>query len=403
MAKNKLQTLKGFRDFLPEEALKRQWFKSELETIFELWGYDPIETPTLEPLEIFEGEIGEDEKLFYKFKDLGGRDVALRYDQTVPTCRLVGQYAQDLPMPFKRYQIQPTFRAEKPQKGRYREFVQADFDIFGIESPYADAEVIAISIDVCKRLGFPKYKVIINDRALLKKLPYKAIVSIDKLDKIGEMGVVKDMQDKGISKSQAVKYLSFVKELKPNKTIEIIFKYLKSYGFPEDSYEFKPTLARSFSYSTGPIWEIVIPGYESGSVGGGERYDNTVYNISGKKIPGTGLAIGFDRFLEAAEQFNLVPEKLTTTQILVTIFSEKLLESSIKAVQLLRKTGINCEIYPDVSVKLDKQLKYADKKGVPWVVIIGPKEAKNNEVVLKNLKTKTQETMPILALLTKIK
>src|SRR4030042_7163728 len=156
---NKLQTLKGFRDFLPEDALKRQWLKDKLCRIFEKWGYDPLETPTLEPLELFAGQIGEDEKLFFKFEDQGGRKVALRYDQTVPTCRVVGQYAQQLIMPFKRYQIQPAFRAEKPQKGRYREFLQADADIFGVESPYADAETIALSLDIYRSLGFPKAKV----------------------------------------------------------------------------------------------------------------------------------------------------------------------------------------------------------------------------------------------------
>src|SRR3990167_7715182 len=184
MINNKLQTIKGFRDFLPEEAKKRQWLRNKLAEICEQWGYGPLETPTLEPLEIFEGLIGEDEKLFYKFKDQGDRDVVLRYDQTVPTCRVVAQYFRELPMPFKRYQIQSNFRAEKPQKGRYREFTQCDADIFGIKSPTADAEVIALSLDIYRQLGFKKVKVLFNNRDLLKKLPYEAIVSIDKLKKI---------------------------------------------------------------------------------------------------------------------------------------------------------------------------------------------------------------------------
>jgi len=145
MSNQNIQTLKGFRDFTPEDALKRQWLKNAIIQVFELWGYDPIETPTLEALELFEGQIGEDEKLFFKFQDPGGRNVALRYDQTVPTCRFVGQYAQVLPMPFRRYQIQPSFRAENTQKGRYREFLQCDADIFGVDSPIADAELIALS------------------------------------------------------------------------------------------------------------------------------------------------------------------------------------------------------------------------------------------------------------------
>src|SRR4030042_767819 len=153
---NKLQTLKGFRDFLPEDALKRQWLKDKLCRIFEKWGYDPLETPTLEPLETFAGQIGEDEKLFFKFTDQGGRKVALRYDQTVPTCRVIAQYPDKITLPFKRYQIQTVWRSEKPQKGRYREFLQCDADIFGLSNPESDAETIALTIDIYLKLGFKK-------------------------------------------------------------------------------------------------------------------------------------------------------------------------------------------------------------------------------------------------------
>lgn len=176
--------LKRISGFLPKTALKRQWLKEKIIEVFELWGYDPMETPTLEPLELFAGQIGEDEKLFFKFKDNGGRDVALRYDQTVPACRVVGQYNSTLISPFKRYQIQPAFRAENPQKGRYREFLQCDADIFGIDSPFADAEVIALSLDIYRRLGFTNAKALINDRSLLRDFPYEAIVAIDKLKKL---------------------------------------------------------------------------------------------------------------------------------------------------------------------------------------------------------------------------
>ena len=158
MSKKKIQTLKGFRDFLPAEAAKRAWLIGRIKETMELWGYDPLETPTLEPLELFEGQIGEDEKLFFKFEDTGSRQVALRYDQTVPTCRVVGQNYQELPTPFKRYQIQMAYRAEKPQKGRYREFLQCDADIFGVKGPEADAEVIALSLDIYRRIGVQKGK-----------------------------------------------------------------------------------------------------------------------------------------------------------------------------------------------------------------------------------------------------
>ncbi|HLD03824.1 MAG TPA: ATP phosphoribosyltransferase regulatory subunit, partial [Candidatus Dojkabacteria bacterium] len=229
-----IQTLKGFRDFLPEEALKRNWLKSRIQKVFETWGYDPLETPTLEPLELFSGQIGEEENLFFKFKDPGGRDVALRYDQTVPVCRVVGQYNQTIPFPFKRYQIQSAYRAEKPQKGRYREFLQCDADIFGVASPYADAEVIALSLDIYRQLGFNEAKVLINDRALLKEIPYNAIVAIDKLKKIGKEGVIAEMISKGIEKKIAESYLDTVLNLKPNETVNIILAYLKNLDFPEN-------------------------------------------------------------------------------------------------------------------------------------------------------------------------
>ncbi|MEN8253382.1 MAG: ATP phosphoribosyltransferase regulatory subunit, partial [Patescibacteria group bacterium] len=160
MKKNLPQTLKGFRDFLPEEKRKRDYVLKKIIEVFELWGFEPLETPTLEALELFEGQIGEDEKLFYKFKDNGGRDVAMRYDQTVPICRVMSQYKDQLPQPFRRYQTQPVFRAEKPQRGRYREFFQCDADIFGSLSPYADAEVIALSLAIYRAIGFKTAKVL---------------------------------------------------------------------------------------------------------------------------------------------------------------------------------------------------------------------------------------------------
>lgn len=399
MNQSKPQALKGFRDFLPEMALKRQWLKNKIIEVFELWGYDPLETPTLEPLELFAGQIGEDEKLFFKFKDTGGRDVALRYDQTVPACRVVGQYNQQLPFPFKRYQIQSAFRAENPQKGRYRELLQCDADIFGTQSPYADAEVIALSLDIYRQIGFKQAKVLINDRALLKDLPYEAIVAIDKLKKIGRKGVITDMEKKGISTNSAQKYLETVTKLQTNETVNIILNYLKSLGFDKSWYEFDPTIARSFSYSTGPIWEVVIPEYGSGSVLGGERFDKLVAQVSGVNIPGTGFAVGFDRTLEAADQLGLIPQIKTNSTILITVFSTDLLLKSLEVSVMLRNANINSELYPDVNAKLDKQLKYADRKNIPYVIIMGPEEVKKGIVVLKNMKKQAQQEIKITEIL----
>jgi len=399
----KPQTLKGFRDFLPEVAIKRNWLKQIISEIFELWGYDPLETPTLEPLELFAGQIGEEEKLFFKFKDPGGRDVALRYDQTVPTCRVVGQYNQQLSYPFKRYQIQPAFRAEKPQRGRYREFLQCDADIFGIESPYADAEVIALSLDIYRRLGFKTAKALINDRSLLKDIPYPALASIDKLKKIGEQRVLKEMKDKGIATTNAHQYLKKIQNLKPSDSITIISNYLEDLGFNHEWYSFEPTIVRSFSYSTGIIWEIEIPGFTGGSVLGGERYDQLVEKISGVNIPGTGFGLGFDRTLEAAEQFGLIPQKKTTSRVLVTVFNKDLQVKSLEITSSLRRLGINTDIYTNPEANLDKQLKYADRKGIPFVITIGPEEVVMGKVKLKDMKNRKEQLFTLDRVINKLK
>lgn len=383
------QTLKGFRDFLPEDAEKRKWLRDRLASICELWGFSPLETPTLEPLEIFTGVIGEDEKLFFKFKDQGERDVALRYDQTVPTCRVIGEHRNTLTFPFKRYQIQPAFRSEKPQKGRYREFIQCDADIFGIKTPDADAEVIALSLAIYKELGFSRAVARINSRALYKDMPYEAVVSIDKIKKIGDEGVLVEMEKKGITLEKANEYLSYVKKLQPNDEITFILTYLKNYGFPNDWFKFDPTIARSFSYSMGPIWEVEIPDASSLSVLGGERFDGLVEKLSGADIGGTGFGLGFDRTLEALESLNLVPTLSVGGRVLVTVFNEDLRNQAQSIAQELRASGISTDLYPTTD-KLDKQLKFADRKGIPYAVILGPDEVKKNLYKLKNLQTKDQ-------------
>lgn len=398
----KLQTPKGFRDFLPVDAIKRNYLRDKIRQIFERWGYDPIETPTLEYTELFEGVIGEDEKLFFKFEDAGGRKVSLRYDQTVPTARVMAQYENELYLPFKRYQIQSAYRAENTQRGRYREFLQCDADIFGIPSSAADAEVIALSLAIYKELGFKKAIAKINDRALLKDFPYEAIVSIDKLKKLGPDGVIAEMEQRGISKEKAKEFLDNITNIKPNETIKIILETLERMGFEKDWYIFDPTIARSFAYSDGPIWEIEIPEYTIGSVLGGERFNNLIAKISGKDIPGTGFGLGFDRTMEAMDQLGLFPTKKTVSKVLVTIFSPDLQDKSLAVLLRLRASKINSEIWLDPNSKLDKQLKYADSKGIPYVVIIGPEEAGQNKVALKNLNEKTQEKLSLDELTTKL-
>lgn len=394
MQKQNVQTLKGFRDFLPADAAKRLWVKSKMIEVAERWGYLPIESPTLEPYALFQGEIGEDEKLFYKFQDNGGRDVMLRYDQTVPTCRYVANNYNGLVFPFKRYQCQSVFRAENTQKGRYREFTQFDVDIFGVTTPSADAEVIAENLDTYLTIGFKKPVIVFNSRDLMKGIPYEAIVAIDKLKKIGRDGVIADMISKGIEKDQASIYFDQVKNIQPDETITTIIEYLEKSGFGSEYYRFEPTLARSFSYSQGPIWEIVIEDYVAGSVGGGERYDGMVERLTGMKIPATGVAFGFDRTVEAADELGLIPVTKSKTRVLVTVFADDMLDVSLSAAAALRAAGINTEIYPALD-KMDKQLKYADKKGIPFVVIIGSDEAEKDSVTVKNLASREQSTVTL--------
>lgn len=388
------QILKGFRDFLPAEALKRQYAVDIIRRTFERYGFEPIETPAIEYLDVFTGNIGEDEHLFYKFKDTGGRDVALRYDQTVPTCRFIAQHFNELSFPFKRYQIQTVWRAEKPQRGRYREFLQCDADIFGVDDRASDAETVALTIDVYKNLGFKNPVAYINDRALYEGVDYKAIVAIDKLEKIGEAGVIAELVRKGYLEDDAKKILREVATNKPNKNLEEIFAFLNHYGMKEN-YRFAPTLARSFSYSTGTIWEIKVDGFDGGSLAGCERYDSLVSRFSDKKISGVGFAIGFDRTVLAMEELGLFPSITAKTTVLVTIFNPSTLAYSQTIAKELREDGINTDLYPNPTEKLEKQLKYADKKGIPYVVIAGPDEVKDQNVTIKNLKTREQKTIPL--------
>jgi len=394
MQKQNNQTLKGFRDILPDMARKRAWVKGKMIEVAERWGYAPIETPTLEPAALFAGEVGEDEKLFYQFTDNGGRSVMLRYDQTVPTARFVGNNFSDLTFPFRRYQIQNVFRAENPQKGRYREFTQFDLDIFGVADASADAEVMAENLDTYLTLGFKNPVIIFNSRRLMAGIPYEAIVAIDKLKKIGEDGVIADMVKKGIGVSQAKDYFTQVMAIKPDETINSIISYLENAGYGSEFYRFEPTLARSFSYSDGPIWEIEIEDYKVGSVGGGERYDGMVEKITGRSIPATGVGFGFDRTVEAADLLGLIPRS-QKTRVLATIFSPTLQGETLKVAQQLRKSGINVELYPDSAAKLDKQFKYADKMGIPYALVVGNDELEKGVFTLKNLSTREQQALTL--------
>lgn len=395
-----IQTLKGFRDFLPAEARKRQYVIEKLKTVFESFGFEPLETPVLEYEEILLGKYGEEgDKLMYRFTDNGERRVAMRYDQTVPLARVAAQYATTgvITLPFKRYQIQNVWRAENTQKGRYREFLQCDIDSLGSESTLADAEIIAVTAACFTTLGFKNFKVLINDRKVFEDLNPRAITVIDKLKKIGVDGVIAELVEKKLAESaeQAKEILERITSKTPTPQLEAIIKYAQELGINENNLVFEPTLARGLDYYTGLILEIETPDYPFGSLAGGGRYDNLVGMFSKDKIPAVGLAFGFDRTVEAMEALKLFPEELSGSKVLVTIFSAELVKESLAISSQLRSNNISSEIYLDENTKMEKQLKYADKKGIPYVAIIGPDEAAKNEVTIKDLKNRTQKTISI--------
>jgi histidyl-tRNA synthetase len=378
----KPQTLKGFRDFLPVEARRRQFVINTLKKVFESYGFEPLETPALEYEEILLGKYGDEgDKLMYRFEDNGKRKVALRYDQTVPLARVVAQYQNELPMPFKRYQIQNVWRAENTQKGRFREFLQCDADIVGSSSLLSEIEIAKLAAESLEKLGFKNFKICVGDRKIFEGISAEAITIVDKLKKIGEEKVKEELKAKNLDEN----ILEKIKSSKPTQEIESVLKSC-------DKACFEPTLARGLNYYTGIIFEIEIEGYSAGSVCGGGRYDNLIGIFAGKQIPAVGFAFGFDRLVEAMEELKLFPTDLTTTKVLVTVFSEELKAKSLEIAKLLREKNINTELYLN-DVKIDKQLKYADKKQIPYVIIVGPDEAKNNTTTVKNLKTRTQKTV----------
>lgn len=414
MDKTKLQSLKGFRDFLPEEAEKRQYALSVIKKAFELYGFEPLETPALEYQEVLLGKYGEEaDKLVYKFKDLGGRDVALRYDQTVPTARVLAQYYNRIPLPWRRYQIQPVWRAEKPQKGRFREIMQCDADIFGSSSPLADAEIIALANSVFKNLGFKNFKIFINDRRILFELMSFAeipenshlsvISTIDKLDRITKEETEAELIGKGLSKNTITRLFERIASAKPTQNVVASMKYAQLLGVEKDKLFFQARLARGLDYYTSTIFEFKIDEYKSGSVAGGGRYDKLIEQLSGISIAAVGIAFGVDRIIEAAEQLKLFPKEPPGFSVLVSVFDPSLAEMSVVVAQNLRENEIIAEIFPDETTKLTKQLKYADKKGIAWLIVIGPDELKKDTVVLKNLKTGHQEDVPLGQLVEKIK
>jgi len=416
---------RGMRDFLPEDMLPREKMMNTVRETFRKWGFSPISTPAIEHKEILQGKYGESaDRLIYSIEHKD--DIALRYDLTVPLARVVSMYSQDLPTPFKRYQIQEVWRAERaqPRQGRFREFLQCDVDTVGTDSLCADSEILALSVELLSSLGFPDSLTLVNHRAILRGLmevsgfPESAEMDIcrviDKLAKIGEEKVKELLLDEGyqiesvdslfeiiLKKGDNIELLDFLHENyseNPNiargvADLREIFSLLENFGVSREKFELDLSLARGLDYYTGTIFESVIPAQPHiGSLTGGGRYDELIGLFSKKPIPAVGITIGLDRIIAALADAGRSQKINTPTRVLVTVFSENLINDSIELATRLRKAEIPAEVYLQTD-RFKKQFSYADKLGIPYVAIIGENEKKASKIALKEMKSGKQELL----------
>lgn len=404
MNNNKPQTLKGFRDFLPETMAVRNYVKNLFIETFETFGFEPLETPALEYSSVLKGKYNNetDEKLGYFFKDNGDREIGLRYDLTVPTAKVLAIYGPQIPLPFKRYQIQPVWRADNTQKGRYREFIQCDIDTFGTNSPTTDAEIISIIYTATQKLNFKEFTIRINSRSVLLDLlaqsgiienQNSALQSLDKFQKIGEEGVKKELINKDFTQAQIDSLFKYIKEAKADERLKAVFTAIKTFGVPEEFYVFDPTLVRGCDYYTGTIFETTVKEPKIGSIGGGGRYDKLIETLGGPDIPAVGYSFGLEPIIDCINELNLLPNlPKTKTKIMVANFGEKTLNKSLELTSLLRQKNIPTIFYPD-SDKIGKQFKYASDKNIPFVALIGEDELAKSTVTIKNMSNGKQETI----------
>ncbi|MBP6660299.1 MAG: histidine--tRNA ligase [Chitinophagales bacterium] len=434
MAKIQARIFKGARDFFPEQMLHRERILQVMRTTFKKYGFAPLETPAIEYLDVLTGKYGEDaDRLIYKLNyKVGQKDeAALHYDLTVPFSRAVAMQT-DLPLPFKRYQMQPVWRADRPQphQGRFREFYQCDADCVGSESMIIDAEMIAITYEILSQLTIPDFIIKINNRKILNGITQyigldnshvaEVCNAIDKLDKVEWNEVEKDLIEKNIAATSIEKlHQLLIKNLSLDllktelNSIEIaqqgiaelqeLFSYLAIFNIPETHYKFDISLARGLDYYTGPIFETKLPKHpHMGSLNGGGRYNGLIASFGGKDIPAVGTSLGLDRIFTAMQQLDLLDDVKTSTKVLVGNFGEATLVASLKLVTDLRANNINTEFYPDAD-KLKKQFGYCDKKKIPFMCIIGEEEMAANVITLKNLQNSEQNKFSFPDLLQQLK
>jgi histidyl-tRNA synthetase len=439
---------KGTRDFSPVEVSKRNYIISIMRRHFENYGYQPIETPSFENSDTLMGKYGEEgDRLIFKilnsgdyldkvsseelqainYKQLTGKisEKALRYDLTVPFARYVVQHQSEIEFPFKRYQIQPVWRADRPQKGRFREFYQCDADVVGSKSLWQEVELVQLYDSIFAELGLNDVTIKINNRKILSGIAEvigasdKLIdftVALDKLDKIGEEGVKKEMLEKGISEDAIIKVqplfhftgsisdkisqlstllASSVEGMKGVNELQFICENVTILGLQKAILDLDVTLARGLNYYTGAIFEVAPPkGIAMGSIGGGGRYDDLTGIFGLKDMSGVGISFGLDRIYLVLDELNLFPQTvITATKVLFLNYGESQQLKAMQAIQKVRAKGINCELYPD-AVKIDKQFKYAERRGIPFVV----KEISPKAFTLKNIITGEQLQVNFLQL-----
>lgn len=443
---------KGTRDFSSAEVAKRNYIFSIIKSNFEKFGFQPIETPTFENSETLMGKYGEEgDRLIFKILNSGDyldkvdeqilleksvkkltpkiSEKALRYDLTVPFARYVVQHQNELEFPFKRYQIQPVWRADRPQKGRFREFYQCDADVVGSNSLWQEVELVQLYDTVFTQLGLKGVTIKINNRKVLSGIAEvigasdKLIdftVALDKLDKIGEEGVKKEMFEKGITSEAiekvqplfnftgtitekiaqlAVLLMSSEEGTKGVKELQFICNAIDTLGLQSANFDLDVTLARGLNYYTGAIFEVAASaGVAMGSIGGGGRYDDLTGIFGLKNMSGVGISFGLDRIYLVIEELGLFPETVTTKpQALFINFGDEEALYAMQAMAQLRAAGVRVELFPD-KAKLDKQFKYAEKKGIPFVIFVGAEEMVNRTFKLKNNLTREEQIVHLAAL-----
>jgi histidyl-tRNA synthetase len=414
------KTLKGFRDYLPEVMIPREKMMEIARSVYRQYGFVPIDTPALEYLEILTGKgSDETERQLYRFEDHGGRQVGMRFDLTVPLARFVAQHHAQLGLPFRRYHIAPVWRGEAPQAGRFREFVQCDFDTIGTESVAADIETALVMHDLIVAVGVTEFKIHINHRQILTGLLEKlglleastpVLRALDKLAKIGVDAVASEMQQvAGLTSDQAAEVLKLASVKGKNsdilkqlesivagsprgeqglKRLSDMVVGLQAAGVPESRFELDVSIARGLDYYTGVVFETYLDALpEIGSICSGGRYDNLAGMYTKQHLPGIGASLGLDRLLAALEKLGKLPVSRTTVPILVTYFDPNRLNDYLRISRAIRSAGFGCELYPDPK-KLGAQLKYADQKGFRIAVIAGSQELERGVVQLKDLQHK---------------